>query len=197
MFSDDRYRVAVAADGAGLCILERSPAWHNLHLRTLEQRANAAIELVDDCLLPRNGLWQIENRRLAKADTKRAVAGRMLHRLELAGNMDECLRRDAAADEAGPAQPLIFDDRRVEAELPRADRRDIAARPAADDKNFCPDFISHDSVHEKHRRCFELSADLLHELGGVPAVHDTMVEGRRQVHHLADHDLAVLHHRTF
>ena len=59
------------------------------------------------------------------------------------GDMDDRLGRNAAADQAGAAKLVAFDERGVEAELARADRGDIAARPAADDENLGRDGFGH------------------------------------------------------
>ncbi len=45
--------------------------------------------------------------------------------------------------------------------------------------------------------CSSSALMLLDELGGIVAVDDAVIEGGRQVHHLADDDLAVLHDRPF
>jgi hypothetical protein len=54
--------------------------------------------------------------------------------------MDDRLRRDAADIEAGAAQPALgtamLDQHDIEAELPRADGADIAARPAANHQHL-------------------------------------------------------------
>jgi hypothetical protein len=60
----------------------------------------------------------------------------MLHFLELAGNMDERLRRYATANKAGSAEAVAFDDHRIEAELSGADSGDIATRPGAHYKHL-------------------------------------------------------------
>ena len=59
-----------------------------------------------------------------------AVAGL----LEQVGGVEQGLRRDAAAVEAGPAEEGVpLDHAGVEAELPRPDRRDVAAGSGPDD----------------------------------------------------------------
>ena len=50
--------------------------------------------------------------------------------------MDQRLRGNAADVEASSPEPLGFDKDRVEAELAGADRRDITAGAAADDKHL-------------------------------------------------------------
>ena len=125
-----------------------------------------------------------------------ALRGRLRHGLELAGGVDQRLGRDAAADQAGAAEPVAFDQHRVEAELPAADRGDIAARAAAEDEDLGRDRLgSCGSIHEQGGGMFQQRLDALDELGGVVAVDHAVIEGRRQVHHLAHDDLAVAHHR--
>ena len=76
-------------------------------------------------------------RRRVDRDTERvAAACRRPGNVEkFVGGMDQRLRRDAAAQQAGAAGPLAVDQHGVEAELAGADRRDIAAGSAADDEN--------------------------------------------------------------
>ena len=95
---------------------------------------------------------EIERRRRQSiADAERVAAGCVDDAGELSGGVDQRLRRDAAADQAGAAEPVAFDQHGVEAELAGADRRDIAARPAADHQHLgceCSGIIS--SI-EEHR----------------------------------------------
>ncbi len=58
-----------------------------------------------------------------------------------AGGMDQRLRGNAADVEAGSAEPISFDENRVEAELAGADRGDIAAWTAADDENLAAKLV--------------------------------------------------------
>ena len=55
--------------------------------------------------------------------------------------MDQRLRGNAADVEAGSAEPVGFDQDRVEAELAGADRGDIAAWAAADDENLAAKLV--------------------------------------------------------
>ena len=57
------------------------------------------------------------------------------------GRVDQRLRGDAADVEADAADPLGFDQDRVEPELAGADRRDIAAGAAADDEDFAAKLV--------------------------------------------------------
>src|SRR4029077_1144347 len=52
------------------------------------------------------------------------------------------------------------------------------------------------SADEQQRRLFEIALDALDERGCLPAVDDAVIERRGQVHHLADYDLTVTHHRS-
>ena len=63
----------------------------------------------------------------------KAIGVGMLHVVEYLGRAQQRLGRDAAPVEAYPAEILALDDRSLEAELARADRRDIAAGPRAKD----------------------------------------------------------------
>ena len=58
-----------------------------------------------------------------------------------AGGVDQRFRGDAADVEARSAEPVGFDENRVEAELAGADRGDIAARAAADDENLAAKLV--------------------------------------------------------
>ena len=51
--------------------------------------------------------------------------------------------------------------------------------------------------HEQRRRMLQQALQLLDELRRVIAVDHAMIEGRRQVHHLAHDDLAALHDGPF
>ena len=55
--------------------------------------------------------------------------------------MDQRLRWDAADVEARSAEPVGFDEDRVEAELASADRGDIAAWAASDDENLAAKLV--------------------------------------------------------
>src|SRR5579871_3909222 len=68
---------------------------------------------------------------------------RVLHGFEFARDMDYRFRRNAAADETCAPQPVGFDERCVQAELARADGRDVTTRSAADHKHFGFDRFSH------------------------------------------------------
>ena len=61
--------------------------------------------------------------------------------MRCAGGVDQRLRGNAADVEARSAEPVGFDEDRVEAELAGADRGDIAARAAADDENLAAKLV--------------------------------------------------------
>src|SRR4051812_18990100 len=63
---------------------------------------------------------------------REAVVLRVLHVVEDLGRAQQRLGRDAAPVETDTAEIISFDDRRLEPELCRADRGDIAAGPRAD-----------------------------------------------------------------
>jgi hypothetical protein len=63
-------------------------------------------------------------------DAQRAAAGRLLHRLELAGGVDEGLGRDAAHVQAGAPQLARVHDDGVEPQLAAADGAGVAAGAA-------------------------------------------------------------------
>src|SRR5260370_1264455 len=83
--------------------------------------------------LPEGGA-EFEAGRLAERDAERVAAHRIGDSGEAIGGVDQRLRRDAAAEEASAAEPALFDQHGVEAELTGADRGDIAARAAAADQ---------------------------------------------------------------
>jgi hypothetical protein len=92
----------------------------------------------DDAFLPFVQLGHVEGRRAREFDPVQAfVGGGTRHGFEIPGGMDDGLRRNAAANEAGAAELVGFDQRGIEPQLAGADRRHIAARPTADDEDLC------------------------------------------------------------
>ncbi len=84
----------------------------------------------DHLVLPRHHGRQVERH---VADLDAVLRQRMLRLGEMLRRLQQRLRRDAADIEAGAAERgALFDAGDAHAELRRADRRDIAARPAAD-----------------------------------------------------------------
>ena len=66
---------------------------------------------------------------------------RLAQAMRCAGGVDQRLRGNAADVEARSAEPVGFDEDRVEAELAGADRGDIAAGAAADDENLAAKLV--------------------------------------------------------
>jgi hypothetical protein len=62
--------------------------------------------------------------------------------------VDDRLRGDAAADQAGAAETVGFDEDCVDPELARADRGNVTARAAADDEEFRFQVFGHESAFE-------------------------------------------------
>ena len=103
---------------------DRRLAPDHVDLVLLHQEADAAVELrrdaaraLDDGRRSKPTLLAIE-----------AVILGMLHVVEDLGRAQQRLGRDAAPVEADAAEMLALDDRRLEAELRRPDRGDVAAR---------------------------------------------------------------------
>ena len=94
-----------------------------------------------------------------------------------------------------PPSAALLDQHDIEAELARPDRRDIAAGPAADDEHLGSD-LGHLSLYENRRRRFEQALDALDEARRNIAVDDAVIEGGRQIHHGARHELRALPHRA-
>jgi hypothetical protein len=95
----------------------------------LHQEGDAGVE-------PSRHLARALNHRLGVvADLLRGepVVLGVLELMEHLGRAQQRLGGDAAPVEADAAQVVALDDRRLEAELRRPDRRDVAARPGADD----------------------------------------------------------------
>ena len=109
---------------------------------TLEQRADAAGQPADDAVLPFDGSGEIDGRTLDR-DAERRERRLLDGVSERIGRMDQRLRRNAADIEAGAAEAAalaaLLDQHDVEAELAGADRRDVAAGPAADDQDLGSD----------------------------------------------------------
>ncbi len=123
-------------DNAGLAVLERRPAVDDPHLGALEQGCHAAVELVDDAVLPAHGLGEVDAgdspamipmpRRVLRRAQRREGAAAWMSALE---GMQPRIRQV-------PPQPVGFDQHGVEAQLAGADRGHVAARAAADDQDL-------------------------------------------------------------
>ncbi len=130
----------VGADRRRLAVDNCRRPEEGANLGLLEKNADAACEARDDRILPGDGAGEIElrlpNRQpdcVERAGLPEAMGG--------ARGMDQRFRRNAADVEAGSAEPVGFDENRVEAELASADRRDIAAGAAADDENLAAKLV--------------------------------------------------------
>src|SRR3954451_1170279 len=81
---------------------------------------------------------------------REAVVLRVLHVVEDLGRAQQRLGRDAAPVETNAAKIISFDNRRLEPELCRADRGDVAAGPRADDDDV--ERIWHLHLHDSQTR---------------------------------------------
>src|SRR5262249_62081666 len=101
----------------------------------LEELAHAAGELLDNLVL--------ESHRHAHVDLwlARHLDTQLVQIVDLGvelSDMQQCLGRDAAYVEAGPADILLLDNRHPRAELRRANRRDVATWACADHGDVKP-----------------------------------------------------------
>ena len=131
MWGDDRVAVSLPSVRTASLPLAGEPAVavEHRHLVLLRQVLHAGVEPGRDPARAFHHLADVEGdivRRQAE------IAG-MLHQVIDLRGAQQRLGRDAAPVEADAAEMLALDQCRVQAELRRADRRDIAARPAADD----------------------------------------------------------------
>ena len=140
MLGVDGLRPGIGLDAAGLAVEHAGMAAHDLDVAALEQAGDAAGETPDDAVLPFDGAGEIQAR-LFDLEPERRFA-RLLHGMAVGvGGMNQRLGRNTADIEAGAAQRLPFGQYDVEPELAGADRRDVAAGPAADDQQFCVDVV--------------------------------------------------------
>ena len=130
-------------DPTGLRVGEHRPARHDPHLGAVEKTADALVEPVDDAVLPFDHACEIDTRLSIERDAERIAAHRIGDFGVAIGGVDHRLGGDAAADQAGAAEPVLFDEHGVEAELAGADRRDIAPHAAADDEHARAQGFSH------------------------------------------------------
>ena len=123
-------------------------ACKRLDLVLLEQKGDALGQAVDHLVLAAQHLLEVER----DGGDLDPVIGEMRRGLdEFFGTLQQRLRRDTADIEAGTAEhAALVDAGDLHAELRRADRRDIAARPGADDDQI--EFaVSHSSVPSRLR----------------------------------------------
>ena len=97
-------------------------------LAALQQRLEAADEPVDDRLLAHLRLGELDRRRRRV----HAELGRAPHRAQHLGGLQQLLGRDAAAVQAGAAEPLLLDDRDAHARRRAVERGRVAARTTAE-----------------------------------------------------------------
>src|SRR5690606_24993486 len=111
---------------------ERAAAVVDADLVLLHEPRDTARQAVRDASRARDDALHVElPARVVEAEVLRLIAQ---HVRDL-GAAQQRLGRDAAPVEADAAQVLALDDRGREAELGGADRRDVAARAAADDED--------------------------------------------------------------
>ena len=128
----DAHAAVGRPDVAGLSVAKGGPALQQLDARFLQQRFDAAVELVDNRLLPCHQRTHVQQRAVGERDAHLARASVRTQFLEAARSVDYCLRRDAAANQAGAAGAVTLDDDCLEPELPGADGGDVASRSGAD-----------------------------------------------------------------
>ncbi len=121
-------------DAAGLCALRRafdcSLTPDHLHLVLPQEEADAAIELRRDLARALHNGRRIGGDGAVELQT--IILG-MLGEVQHLGRPKQSLGWDAAPIETDPTEVLAFDDRRLEPELRRADRRDVATGTGTDD----------------------------------------------------------------
>ena len=117
-------RLRIDKDAAGV---------DDAHIAPLGQLGQAAGERVDHLLLAGPHLVD-RDLRLGIFD---APLGHFAGFADHLGDVQQGLRRDAAAQQAGAAEPRVgLDDRRFQAEVGGQKRGRVAARPAAENHNF-------------------------------------------------------------
>ncbi len=125
-------RLAVGGD-AQLALTGQLPlAHHHRDLVLLHQVRDALVELLGDVAAPLHHLGEIE----ARLPGRQPVFVRVLDEVEHLRRAEQRLGRDAPPVEADAAQTLPLDDRRLQPQLRRTDRRDIAPRPRPQDDDI-------------------------------------------------------------
>jgi len=117
------HALAVDVDRAAAGELARA-ADHG-HPARLEKPFHALDELVDDRRLPLLGGGPVEGDVVGDEPERGSAFGQ---RVQLR-RLQQRLGRDAAADQAGPAKPILLDDRRLRAQLRGPDGGHVTARP--------------------------------------------------------------------
>ena len=112
---------------------ELAEALHVLHLPTLRQKSRAARQPLDDGVLERTELVEVD-RRFAEGDAPRIRVTRFS---EQVSHVQQRLRRDAAAIDADAARiHFRVDERGLEPEIGGEECRGVPARAASDDDNL-------------------------------------------------------------
>ena len=125
----------------GLGVFKFGPAIDRLDLGGLEKLRHPAGQFGHDGVFPGDEAGHVELGRFGQRDAELALTGVFGHVLEHAGGMDEGLGRDAAAIEAGAAQPVLVDNDGIQTQLAGADGGRIAARATTDDEDFAATFL--------------------------------------------------------
>ncbi len=152
-----------AFDFHGLAVDDPGPALNHLDLVFLQQRGDPGGQAVDDAVLPFHALADVQGWRRhfdAQGRALAVVAGLV----ELLGDMDQRLGRDAADVQAGAAQGLAFHQNGGDAQLAGADGRHVTARAAADDQQLGIESLLHVLLHKQRGGLFEQAANGLDEL---------------------------------
>ena len=136
MFRHDDHGTIRRCHRAGLGIRKDPPPFDDVDFCPLQQARDTTVEPLDDAILPPHGLRQVKGWGRREADADIGQPRLVRHLREPGCRVDQRLGRDAADVKAGAAQPVSLDQDRIEAELSGADRRDIAAGAAAEDKKF-------------------------------------------------------------
>ena len=163
-------------DFAGLCNLRLAP--DHIDLVLLQQKADAGIELARDIARALDDGRRIEAELALDGD---AVILRMLRVMINFGRAQQRFGRNAAPVEADAAQMFAFDDGGLEAQLRRADRRDIAAGSAADDEDVIG-FRHQLNSHQHRHRIFDQALERGDELRAFRAVERAMIAGDGRAH---------------
>src|SRR5690606_24058111 len=156
----------------------------------LEQAADAGGARVDGHVLARQHDAEVEGD-VADADAVRGE-GSVARFGELVARLEHGLARDAADAETGAAElRVLVDAGDVHAELGRADRCDVTARPGADDHQVVVAHLRAPwrqglDAEEQALRIFEERLDANEELHGLATVDEAMVVAEGEVHHGTD-----------
>ena len=121
------------ADFHGFAVDDVGPAVDDLNLVLLQQCGNAGGQAINNAVLPLDAFADVEGRR-RNVDTQCRMLVVLLGLMKLLSHMDQRFRGNAANVQASAAQRLTFDQNGLNAQLPGANRRDVAAGAAANDQ---------------------------------------------------------------